>query len=153
LDLLSRLCLGICGGFNTYAYVGGNPISANDPSGLAPWAIGAVVGACWAGYKFSEAVRSSTDANNTLTQMRDANELWRSRMVGQPPFSASEVDKARADSQRSLGELFREGVITSVGSVVSAGRSGLSVLDTTLSNVISAGAGYGAAVYKYITKP
>jgi uncharacterized protein RhaS with RHS repeats len=107
------------GGINTYAYVGGNPLLYSDPSGLTPGTVllGAVLGACYTGYKLSEAVRLSTEANGRLTQMQDSNLQWSSTMMGEAPYSDSQVAAARAESQLGLGNLLREGVKADIGAL------------------------------------
>ncbi|AEG02518.1 RHS repeat-associated core domain-containing protein [Methylomonas methanica] len=37
--------IGLSGGTNTYAYVGGNPVNLIDPTGQCPWCVGALIGA------------------------------------------------------------------------------------------------------------
>lgn len=36
--------IGVLGGINTYAYVGGDPVNEIDPTGKCPWCIGAAIG-------------------------------------------------------------------------------------------------------------
>ncbi|MCU7965871.1 MAG: hypothetical protein KZQ74_01455, partial [gamma proteobacterium symbiont of Bathyaustriella thionipta] len=44
MRFISEDPIGMAGGLNLYAYVGGNPVNAIDPSGKCPWCIAAVVG-------------------------------------------------------------------------------------------------------------
>jgi RHS repeat-associated protein len=69
--------IGLQGGLNTYAYVGGNPVRNSDPSGLTPQAAGVGVGSCViglaSGYMAVDGVKAAVQDFNELQDARNEN--------------------------------------------------------------------------------
>jgi RHS repeat-associated protein len=57
--------IGLNGGLNTYAYVGGNPLSYTDSYGLAAWGLNFGGGVAFRGKNYSLAVAFVADSNGT----------------------------------------------------------------------------------------
>ncbi len=99
--------IGLGGGVNRRGYVGGNPLSFNDSSGLCPWCVpaAAAAGACYAGKKIYDSINDLLDGAKNLQNAGSAgqdyqniqnamNQWYANGMRGDPPYTQRQLQSA-----------------------------------------------------------